>query len=156
MSPTSSFSENCLITKACPSVHIKFEYANEDDDNIKIVNLKGDEIKNNIKSVNDVSDKNTNIISSDKSSTNVTNDEEAINITSEKGTINITSGGEASVISENGILRAPLMEEISPKIGDIIAFKVRTLSRKLVPHVGNFNLIISSANNYKKKTSHLR
>lgn len=93
MSTSSNYSDISLNTKACPSVHVKFEYENEEDDNIKVVNLKEEIVsKNNI------------------------------------NTIDLSSDKETSIIKESAILKAPLMKDILPKTGDIIAFKVSILT----------------------------
>lgn len=89
-STSSNYSLNS--TKSCTSLHVKFEYDNEDDDNIKIVNLKDD--------------------------LSAENNTETIIITSDKDT---------SIINESTILKAPLMKDILPKTGDLIAFKVSNI-----------------------------
>lgn len=90
---TSYYSDVPMNTKGCPSLHIKYEYDNEDDDNMKIVKINED---------SRVEEKNLSVI-------NLTSDQETMNL-------------------EEDILKAPLMENILPKIGDIIAFKVSDFS----------------------------
>lgn len=90
----SNHSQIPMNSKGCPSLHIKYEYDNENEDNIKIVKINEAE-----------EDKEQNV--------------EIINITSDQEVF----------INEDNISKAPSMENILPKVGDIIAFKVSVINR---------------------------
>lgn len=105
---------------ACPMMHVKFEYG-EEQDQIDIINVRKKAIlKREDEIVNLIIDNNdsTEVINVDTSECK--DDTEVID------SITINSSIDQNQLLSKDILKAPLMHNLLPKTGDIISFKVST------------------------------